>query len=83
MTGEFSNSYMCPGFYPITARDLGHAAWLFGTWKARRQFGPLAGCTLLALREEISNGATFEVRLSSPVGASGETYHLTVVVDNP
>jgi hypothetical protein len=70
VTADFC-SYKCRGFYPIAARDLGHAALLFATWKARRQFGPLAGCTLLALREEISNGARFEVRLSNPVRDAG------------
>jgi hypothetical protein len=68
---------MCPGFYPITARDLGHAAWLFATWKARRHFGPLATCAQVVLQEAIAGGARFEVRLFSHIGVSGETYRFT------
>jgi hypothetical protein len=55
--------------YPITARDLAHAASLFALWKARRIFGPRAICAQVILQEEIACGGQFEVRLFSLGGA--------------
>ena len=81
MTAEFSNSYMCPGFYPIAARDLGHAALLFGTWKARRKFGPPASCGEVVLEEEIKGGAKFQVRLMGQKEVPEETYRFTVMIE--
>ena len=81
MTAEFSNSYMCPGFYPITARDLAHAALLFATWKARRKFGPSASCGQVVLQEQLKNGAKFQVRLMGQKDLPGETYRFTVVIE--
>ena len=60
MAAEFNMSYVCPGFYPIAARDLAHAASLFALWKARRKLGPSASCGQLVLQEELANGAKFE-----------------------
>ena len=61
-------SYACPGFYPLTARDLTHAASLFATWRARRIFGPRATCAEVMLQEEIAGGGRFEVRLFEQYG---------------
>jgi hypothetical protein len=81
MTTEFIVSFACPGFYPLTARDLVHAASLFALWKAGRIFGPGAICAPVILREEIVGGGRFEVRLLSYRGGSGKTYYFTVIVD--
>ena len=83
MADEFRASYMCPGFYPIAARDLAHAASLFALWKARRIFGPRAICDQVLLQEEIADGGRFEVRLLSHCGATEETYYFTVIVVDP
>jgi hypothetical protein len=81
MAAEFYIGYVCPGFYPVAARDLDHAASLFALWKARRKFGPCASCVQLTLQEKLVNGAKFQVRLIGQKGVPGETYRFTVMVD--
>ena len=81
MAAESNITYVCPGFYPMAARDLEHAASLFALWKARRKFGPCASCVKLVLQEEVVNGAKFQVRIIGLKGLPGETYHFTVMVD--
>jgi hypothetical protein len=76
---EINASYMCPGFYPLAARDLAHAASLFAIWKARRLFGPRASCAQAILQEVVAGGGRFEVRMFSHIGALGETYRFTVI----
>ena len=79
MATELHTSYACPGFYPIAARDLDHAASLFALWKARRKFGPCGKCVQLVLQEGIKDGARFEVRLIGNGGSVGETYRFIVM----
>ena len=74
MTDEFSAGYLCPGFYPIAARDITHAASLFAIWAARRKLGPSAGWDQLVLHEELVNGARFQVRAHWPERLHGENY---------
>ena len=81
MATELHTSYACPGFYPIAARDLDHAASLFALWKARRKFGPCGKCVQLVLQEGIKDGARFEVRLIGNGGSVGETYRFIVMAD--
>ena len=81
MADEFSAGYLCPGFYPIAARDITHAASLFALWAARRKLGPSAGWDQLVLHEELLNGARFQVRLIGQKGVPGETYRFVVMVD--
>ena len=81
LTTEFTVSYACPGFYPLMARDLVHAATLFALWKARRIFGPGAICAPVILREEIAGGGRFEVRLFKYRGGPGKIYRFTVIVE--
>jgi hypothetical protein len=82
MASEFNIGYVCPGFYPIGARDLVHAASLFALWKARRRFGPSGRFVQLVVLEQIRGGSTFEVRLIGNEGAMGEIYRFTVMVDD-
>ena len=82
MAAESNISYVCPGFYPIGARDLAHAASLFALWKARRKFGPSGRFVQLVLQEEIRGGSSFEVRLIGNDGSVGEIYRFTVMVDD-
>lgn len=82
MAAESNVSYGCPGFYPIGARDLVHAASLFALWKARRKFGPCGRFVQLVVLEQIRGGSTFEVRLIGNDGAVGEIYRFTVMVED-
>jgi len=59
-------SYISPGFLPIAAHNLMHAAFLFAIWKARRTFGPGATCARLDLQVELTEGATFEADFINP-----------------
>ena len=74
-------TYICAGFYPVTAHNLMHAAFLFAIWMARRKFGPQAACTRLDLQAESAQGATFEVALTNTNGGSlRELHRFTVLV---
>jgi hypothetical protein len=78
---ESNVSYTCDGFYPLEARDLMQAAWLFALWKARRTYGPRGRCSRLHLRTELgTEGATFEAFIEAPSGS--ETCLLTVLIEN-
>src|SRR5271166_2123167 len=72
------NYYLCPGFYPLSANNLMHAAFLFAVWSARRTFGPGAMCTrLMLLTEPGSDGAIFKVSLT--IGVLSKACLLTVL----
>ena len=72
-------SYLCPGFYPLEADNLMHAAFLFAIWKARRKFGPGGICTRLVMQTEPGpDGASFEATLTK--GVISEPYRFTVLV---
>ena len=73
-------AYICAGFYPVTAHNLMHAAFLFALWMARRKFGPQAACTRLDLQAESAQGATFEAALSANGGSLCELHRFTVLV---
>jgi hypothetical protein len=74
-------SYLCEGFYPLEAKDLMEAAWLFALWKARRTYGPNAQCSRLHLQSDWGpDGATFKALIESPLGS--ETCLLTVVIED-
>jgi hypothetical protein len=75
---EFLASYICAGFYPLTAHDLIHAASLFALWEARRRFGAGGRCDEPVLQEEIADGARFEARLLACNEPQSETYRFTV-----
>jgi hypothetical protein len=78
MAVKSHTNFACPGFHPIAARDLQHAASLFALWKARRKFGPRGQCVQLVVQNEIKDGARFEVRLLGTAGLNGEIYRFTV-----
>ncbi len=77
-------SYACPGFYPIAAHNLMHAAFLFAIWKARRKFGTAGTCTRLDMLVESAEGAIFEADLIDPNRRPlREAFRFTVLVHWP
>lgn len=81
MAREQKPSYLCPGFYPLEADNLMHAACLFAVWRARRYFGPGALCTRLVMQTEPGpDRASFEATLTK--GVTSEPYRFTVLAQH-